>query len=165
VTYFHCLGPGDDSDELLVSANQWSTPWGSADHGRCDKCRGTGRVRFECLSCRLGPRVLCPSCAGVRGRIDRCPACEGSGAITRTRRRGVSVFPSAEGLIRYLTERGEDPAGCVLVELDGPLSGDVDLDADRGALLILPVRVIGTRRHGPAGAFGITEPFAGPDRG
>jgi hypothetical protein len=33
-------------------------------------------------------------------------------------RRGVSVFPSIEGLRRYMHERESDLDGCVIVELE-----------------------------------------------
>ena len=58
-------------------------------------------------------------------------------------RDGVSVFPSFEGLYRYLAEREAETAGYVILELEGELTGDVDLDADAGAVLIRPTRVIG----------------------
>jgi hypothetical protein len=54
----------------------------------------------------------------------------------------VSAFPTREGLLRYLRERGADLEGCVILELDAALSADTDLDADRGALLVLPKRVV-----------------------
>ena len=57
----------------------------------------------------------------------------------------MSVFPTVEGLHRYLAERDADLAGKEVVELCGHLSGDVDLDADAGALLVRPERIVGTR--------------------
>jgi hypothetical protein len=45
-------------------------------------------------------------------------------------------------LLRYLHERGADLEGRVILELDAALSADTDLDADRGALLVLPKRVM-----------------------
>ncbi|HWH23722.1 MAG TPA: hypothetical protein VNW68_02390 [Candidatus Limnocylindria bacterium] len=74
--------------------------------------------------------------------IDVCPACEGDGCIDRTRRDGVSVVPSADGLYRYIGKRGGGDGGCVLLELEGELTHDLDLDADAGALLVRPTRVV-----------------------
>lgn len=72
-----------------------------------------------------------------------CPACLGSGEIHRTRRRGVAVFPSREGLYRYLAWKNDaEVEGKVVVELAGELSDDCDLDADHGALLVFPARVV-----------------------
>jgi hypothetical protein len=84
---------------------------------------------------------------------DVCPACEGDGQIDRTTRDGVSVFPSLEGLCRYMTEREAGSAGCIALELEGELTGDVDLDADAGAVLIRPTRVVGALpfEHAPTG--------------
>ena len=93
----------------------------------------------------------------------RCPTCEGTGEITRTKRDGVSVFPTVEGLHIYLAERGADLTGKEVVELDGRLSDDVDLDADAGALLLKPDRVVSVhplRRDllEPSAATGETSP-------
>lgn len=46
------------------------------------------------------------------------------------------------GLYRYLIERDAELDGTVVVELGGRLSADSDLDADRGALLLLPNQII-----------------------
>jgi len=143
VPYFHRQPADEDPAELLDPDNQWSTPWGSPDHGRCDKCGGSGQTDWQCLSCHDQGRSDCPSCQGRVRYVDRCPTCEGSGEITRTRRRGVSAFPTIEGLYRYLA--GEDPSrldDAVIVELEGELSGDEDLDADQGALLVLPQGIV-----------------------
>jgi RecJ-like exonuclease len=126
-----------------------STPWGEPDHGPCDKCHGTGKTTYSCRSCL--ERQATPECPACHGRIeftDVCPACEGDGEITRTRRDGVSVFPSEEGLRRYIEEREADAEGCVMLELEGELTGDRDLDADAGALLVRPTRVVAKRPFG-----------------
>ena len=144
MTYFRQLSIHEDPDELLRPENHNSTPWGGPDHGRCDKCGGAGEVRHRCLSCLEleRPDPECPVCGGRAEWMDVCPTCEGDGEITRTRRRGVSVFPTVAGLRRYLTDRHVDPEGCAIVELDGPVSDDRDLDADSGALLIFPREVV-----------------------
>ena len=144
MTFFRQLSIQEDPDELLKPENQYSTPWGGPDHGRCDKCGGSGEVRHRCLSCLEldEPNRDCRACAGRCEWSDVCPTCEGDGEITRTRRRGVSVFPTIAGLRRYLADREIDPEGEAIVELDGPLSDDRDLDADSGALLIRPNEVV-----------------------
>jgi hypothetical protein len=65
------------------------------------------------------------------------------------KRRGISAFPTAEGLSRYLAERDEDLSGDVFLELEGEPSPDRDLDADEGAILIFPERIL---RRLPASA-------------
>ena len=91
---------------------------------------------------KAGRIVAAPRVAGAcASRV--CPACEGDGRIDRTTRDGMSVFPSFEGLCRYIAERDADTAGFIAIELEGDLTGDVDLDADAGALLIRPTRVVG----------------------
>ena len=142
--YFRRCPVDDDPRALLDPSNQISTPWGSADHGPCDKCDSSGRVRYRCRSClELGARDDCPACGGRVEFEDVCPTCEGDGEIERTKRDGVSVFPSLEGLRRYLVERDVELSGCEAVVLEGELTGDRDLDADAGALLIRPRRVLG----------------------
>jgi RecJ-like exonuclease len=143
VHYFRRWSPDADPRELLEPENQHSTPWGEPKHGPCDKCRGTGETRYRCRSCmERGAQPECPACGGRVEFDDICPACEGDGQIDRTRREGVSVFPSQEGLYRYMAERDAGVDGCVVVELEGELTGDRDLDADAGALLIRPTRVV-----------------------
>ena len=62
-----------------------------------------------------------------------CDKCAGDGSVR---------FPSRGGLYRYLAERDADVGDRVLVELEGELSEDVDLDADAGALLVHPTRIV-----------------------
>jgi hypothetical protein len=143
-TYFRRWPVDEDPAVLLRPDHQYSTPWGAPDCGPCDKCRGTGRTEYLCRSCvERGADRSCPACHGNVRFTDTCPTCEGDGQIDRTTRDGVSVFPSFEGLCRYIAERDADTVGCVAIELEGELTGDVDLDADAGALLIHPTRVVG----------------------
>ena len=139
---------GEDPEQLLIPENQCSTPWGDRDHGQCDKCAGRGTARYRCLSCLAdGTDDSCPACAGRVEFDDVCPACEGSGEISRTTRRGVSAFPTEAGLYRYLGERDVDlDDNTRLLELEGQLSGDRDLDADSGAILVIPTKILGLRR-------------------
>jgi hypothetical protein len=139
--YFRLYDACDDPADLLDPGNQWSAPWGAPDRGPCDKCGGAGTTAYECRSCIATADLQCPACDGRVRFEDVCPACEGSGVIDRTTRPGVSVFPSLDGLYRYLGEREVDLDGCVIVELEGQLAEDVDLDADAGALLVRPTRI------------------------
>ena len=114
--------------------------------GRCDKCGGEGETWHECTSCKeSGPDDDCPSCGGEQRYKDECPACEGSGYITDAQRKGVSVFPDEDGLYRYLIKREARLEGRVLVVLEGELSEDEDVDADEGALLVRPTRIVDAR--------------------
>ena len=91
-----------------------------------------------------GPFSECPACQGrVRFR-ETCPACLGDGHIDHTRRAGIAVFPAREGLYRYLAERNASVEGKLVVELEGRLSEERDLDADAGALLLMPERIVET---------------------
>lgn len=61
----------------------------------------------------------CPAEAACEGRVHFegfCPVCEGGGAIDRTRRRGIAVFPTRAGLYRYLAERDAEVGDKVMVE-------------------------------------------------
>jgi hypothetical protein len=71
-----------------------------------------------------------------------CPACGGDGEITHTRRHGIAVFPAREGLYRYLAEKGASVEGQIVVELEGSISEEHDLDADAGALLVCPDQIV-----------------------
>lgn len=149
-TYFHSCPVEADPQSLVDPEHQFTTPWGEPNHGPCDKCEGGGRVRYECKSClEDGADADCPACEGRIHFEGLCPACEGDGTIDRTKRRGIAVFPSRAGLYRYLAERDADVGGRVLVELEGDLGDDGDLDADAGALLLHPTRVVSVRRFDP----------------
>jgi hypothetical protein len=141
-TYFHCCAADADPERLLDPERQFTEPWGAADHGRCDKCGGHGTTLYQCRSClEMGAVADCPACQGrVRFR-ETCPACLGSGQIDHTRRAGIAVFPAREGLYRYLAEKNADVEGKIVVELEGRLSEERDLDADAGALLLLPEQI------------------------
>jgi hypothetical protein len=143
-TYFHCHPEGEDPGALLDPANHVSEPWGDPEHGTCDKCGGRGSALHECFSCmEAGTDSDCPACQG-RVRFEQtCPTCLGTGEIHRTRRQGVAVFPSREGLYRYLAWKDDaEVDGQVVIELAGKLSDDCDLDADHGALLVFPERLV-----------------------
>jgi hypothetical protein len=143
-SFFHCHPEGEDPETLLDPDNQVSEPWGEAEHGACDKCGGKGTTAYECFSCmEVGAESECPACQG-RVRFEQtCPTCEGSGEIHRTQRHGLAVFPNREGLLRYLAWKNDAGVeGKVVVELEGKLSEDRDLDADHGALLVFPDRLV-----------------------
>lgn len=145
-TYFRIDPPDEDPERLLDPENQESQPWSGTVRGRCDKCGGEGQTWHECESCKTGGSDPgCPSCSGELRFMGECPACEGSGEIDDSSRTGVSVFPDVDGLYRYMVKRDADLDGdCVLLELEGSPSDDADFDADEGALLIVPSRIVST---------------------
>jgi hypothetical protein len=123
VTTYWRLHPDDeDPEDLLDRENQVSKPWGGADHGPCDKCHESGRLQA----------------------YGECPTCRGTGQITESERRGVSVFRDPDGLYRYMLRRDSDMEDSLLVELEGVPSDDPDFDADEGALLVFPTRIVRT---------------------
>lgn len=143
-TFFHCRSATEDPEALLDPAEQLTCPWGEPEHGPCDKCGGEGIALYECRSClQAGPAPDCPACQGRVRFVETCPACFGDGMVDHTKRRGVAVFPIREGLYRYLAERDAELRGKVVVELEGRLSDERDLDADAGALLVHPERIVG----------------------
>jgi hypothetical protein len=77
------------------------------------------------------------------------PDLRGTGRIDRTERRGVSVFPTHAGLLRYLVEQDAELDGNVILELEGEPTGDTDIDADSGAMLVRPVHVVGAHPIDP----------------
>ena len=105
-------------------------------------------MEHRCLSCLEleEPDPGCVACGGRVEWVDTCPSCEGDGTITRIERAGISSFPTAEGLLRYLRERDADLSGDVLLEMEGELSEDRDLDADEGAILVFPNRILRVTR-------------------
>jgi DnaJ-class molecular chaperone len=143
-TYFR-IHPGDeDPASLLDPSRHVCEPWGGSNDGeRCDKCGGSGETGFECDSCLVTiADPDCPACGGRVRWLDRCPVCLGHGTVDESDRHGVSVFPRLEGLLRYMERRGTDLSGDHVVELEGERSEDVDFDADEGALLVVPTRIV-----------------------
>jgi hypothetical protein len=151
VRWFRMNTASEDPRELLTEANQWTEPWGSSDDGApCDKCGGRGRTTHECWSCKLaGARRSCPVCHGTVRWEAECPVCRGDGRVDGRPRHGVSVFPRLEGLYHYMTVKGADLEGCVIVEVEGERSPDVDFDADQGAVLVIPSVILGCRDVDP----------------
>ncbi len=74
-----------------------------------------------------------------------CPVCRGTGEIDGKPRRGVSVFPTVEGLYRYMLANGTKFEDCIVVELEGNVSPDVDFDSDQGAILVIPNQICSCR--------------------
>lgn len=136
----------EDPRRLLDPDRHWTQPWSGAEDGeRCDKCRGSGRANYECWSCLLtGTNTSCPACHGRVRWEGKCPVCRGDGQVDGKPRRGLSAFPTAESLYRYLLASETDPVG-TLVELEADLADDVDFDADQGVILVIPTSIEGTR--------------------
>src|SRR5438067_3670542 len=117
--WFRMNSSSEDPSLLLAEEGQWTEPWGSSDDGaHCDKCGGSGRTKYQCLSCELaGATEGCPVCGGKLRWVVECPVCRGSRQVDGKPRRGVSVFPRVEGLRHYMTVKGVDLDECVIVEL------------------------------------------------
>jgi RecJ-like exonuclease len=145
-TFFHSCRADLDPKQLLDPEQQRADPRAKRERDACDKCAGAGEVLHVCRSClEAGATADCPSCQGrVRFR-ETCPVCLGEGRIGRTGRRGVPVFPTREGLYRYLAERNADLANRLIVEIEGELAEEPDIDADAGALLIHPEEIVEVR--------------------
>jgi hypothetical protein len=73
---------------------------------------------------------------------EECPVCRGTRRVDGKPRHGVSVFPTLEGLYHYMLANKADLDGCVIVELDAQRAEDVDFDADQGAMLVIPTRIV-----------------------
>jgi hypothetical protein len=150
VRCYRMQSPHEDPQTLLIEERQWCAPWGGGEDGsRCDKCEGTGRTAFECWSCLLtGPTPSCPVCRGQMRFESKCAVCRGTGEIDAKPRRGISAFPTVEGLYHYLLATEADPVG-LLVELEAEPADDVDFDADQGAILVIPTAILSTRNIEP----------------
>ena len=143
--YFRLQQSDEDPERLLDPQQQRSEPWSGTVYGRCDKCDGSGETEHQCESCKPGAADPdCPSCRGKVRYRGECPACKGEGEIDDSSRDGVSVFPDEDGLYRYMLKRDADIDGSVLVELEGEPTKDEDFDADEGAVLVRPTRIVRT---------------------
>jgi hypothetical protein len=70
----------------------------------------------------------------------------GTGRVDGSPRHGVSVYPTVEGLYRYMLASEADLDDCVVVELEASRSEDVDFDADEGAMLVIPTKLCACTR-------------------
>ena len=140
----------EDPRQLLNEEAQRTEPWGGSEDGeRCDKCKGVGRTSYECWSCLLaGTDASCPACHGRVRWEGECPVCRGTGEVDGEPRHGVSAFPKAEGLYRYVMTTDADTVG-TLVELEAELAEEVDFDADQGVILVIPTAIVHTRPMEP----------------
>ena len=68
--------------------------------------------------------------------------CRGTARIDGKPRHGVSVFPTVEGLYHYMLAKGADIERCTIVELEAGRADDVDFDADQGAMLVIPTKIV-----------------------
>jgi len=144
--YYRLHDEDSDPEQLLEPDHQWSEPWGDTDlPAPCDKCGGEGTTEWDGLSCEARRDIDCEVCHGEVHFENTCPACKGSGTITDDRRRGVSVFPEVGGLLRYMARREVDLDDRRLVELEGELVEEMDFDADEGAVLVRPTRIVEVR--------------------
>jgi hypothetical protein len=145
-TFFRIHPASEDPERLLDPERQQSEAWTPQRLGPCDKCGGSGETVHECESCNANaPDPSCPACHGELRYRDTCPACGGSGEIDETTRDGVSVFPTEEGLYRYAVKRDAHLDDAVIVELEGAPATAEDFDADHGALLVRPTRIVARR--------------------
>lgn len=144
-TFYRSFPAEADPQRLLDPEEQRTAPSGDHEHGHCEKCGGSGSVIYNCCSClEGGSQPFCLACEGRVRFCEACPTCLGLGdrMIDRTVRRGIAVLPTRQGLYRYLAAKSAPLGGKVVLELEGPLSDDLDLDADSGVLLIHPQRVV-----------------------
>lgn len=73
-----------------------------------------------------------------------CLGCHAQGYVEDVRY-GVSACKREDDLYEYMTSHHAYMVGAVIVEIEGELSDDEDHDADDGAVLILPTRIVSTR--------------------
>lgn len=126
-TWYRVHPANEDPQRLLDPGQQKSEPWGGTVYGRCDKCGGDGETEHD------------------DGARRECPACEGTGEIDDSERDGVSVFPDIDSLFRYMKKRDADLSDSKIVCVEGEESGDRDFDADEGAVLVRPRRIVDVR--------------------
>jgi RecJ-like exonuclease len=138
----------EDPQRLLAEEAHWTEPWGdSRDGAPCDKCDGKRTAPHTCWACELtGADPECPACGGAVRWEAECPVCRGTGRVDGKPRHGVSVFGKLEGLYHYMLDKGADLDDCVIVESESERSGDVDFDADQGAILVIPTAILGCSR-------------------
>ena len=66
-------------------------------------------------------------------------------------REGVSCCRSLEALATYFAGRGANLRGSIVVEIEGDEAPDADWDADEGAVLLRPTRIVRTMSLREAG--------------
>jgi hypothetical protein len=127
---FYRIHPADEAPESILGESRWeSRVWVGEAYKRCTACNGEGIhwVSADDFSDDM--------------TTEPCAACDGEGQVEDVRR-GVSCCRSIDDLRSYFADRGADLTGDQLITLDGELSDDDDYDADDGAVLVLPSRIV-----------------------
>ena len=136
-TYWRIESRSLDPERLLDADEQVSTVWVGVVYRGCQHCDGTGTHLVDCCD-----DEDCPCCGGIGTRLDDCGECDGRGEHAIGSQQGVSVCRSRESLIGYLAGRSPSLAGVHLVEMEGEECDEEDIDADEGAVLIRPTRIV-----------------------
>lgn len=148
MTYYYRIQPADrNPEDLLDPANQRSELWTGVAYRRCDDCGGYGQTLHRCHRCG-GAR--CDWCDQYGSILEDCATCHGTGEIDDTVREGVSCCPTLDVLYAYFRGRHANLDNCVVVTLEGELADEEDWDADAGAVLIRPTRIVSVEPLDPA---------------
>lgn len=120
MTRYYRIQPADrDTTDLLDPERQYSAPW----HGGIER--------------------PCPTCTDIDATHDPadCTDCDGHQWVEDIRD-GISACDSLDALYAYWQVAGGDLDDAVIVEMDATRSTDRDHDADLGAVLVHPYRIV-----------------------
>lgn len=128
MTYYRIQERDRDPADLLLPQNWTSTVWVGEVYRPCPACDGAG---YDI----------------VDEQREDCPDCDGSGEVDDSTRRGVSCCRSLADLYAYFASRSATLDDVVVIELEGTLSEDEDWDADEGAVLVYPTRIVSAQNY------------------
>jgi hypothetical protein len=142
-TFYRIQERGRDPLALLDPESWVSRIWTGYAERECSTCRTTGRVRCSCADV---DECESSGCDGSQS----CDDCRGAGYVEDTERRGgVSCCRTYEELMTYFGRRDAALEDTVLVVLEGAESDIEDFDAEEGAVLVRPARIVKVRDFDP----------------
>lgn len=135
--FFRIQWPSAPAETILDQDTWESRVWDGWRGRPCGTCHG------QCLD---RDDVLCEDCRGA-GEVEDV-------------RHGVSAALTVTALYDYFAGRDAELAGCSLVTFDGDFAADDDLDADDGAVLTYPRRIIAVVPLDPRWVEWMTDGYA-----
>lgn len=143
--YYRIQDANKNPQDLLNPSNWESTVWTGEVYKKCEACNGAGEIVLRNEDGK-------PKSDGY-GDIETepCEICNGDREVKDNTRHGISCCESLQQLENYFETRSADLANVVVVAFEGRESDEEDWDADEGAVLVFPSKIVWVKSLSEAG--------------